>query len=116
MSRLALVAKATNEVLQIIGEGGRFERMDIDPPIRVDCAPAGWDNEAYRVEAVTDFAAPVGKQVTGSPSYTSSDGVTVEVFAVEDIPPPAPEPSPAEKLAAAGLSLADLKALLAEIS
>lgn len=55
---------------------------------------------------------PQGKQRVGEPRYIERKGEIVEEWDLEDIPPPPPEPTPAEKLASLGLSVDDLKALL----
>ncbi len=66
----------------------------------------------YRLVAVRDFAVPDGKQISGAAAY-SYDGTSVsEAFPTEDIPPPPAPPTPAERLAAAGLTVDDLNQLL----
>ena len=69
----------------------------------------------YGLSVAEPFEAPEGKQATGTPSYIEDgNGVVHETYEVEDAPPPPPPPTPAEKLAAAGLTVDDLRALLAE--
>lgn len=56
---------------------------------------------------------PEGKRRLGGPYYVERKGVAiVEEWALEDIPPPPVDPTPAEKLAALGLSVEELKELL----
>ncbi|OEO32760.1 hypothetical protein VW23_009950 [Devosia insulae DS-56] len=55
---------------------------------------------------------PEGKQRVGQPRYVERKGEVVEEWALEEVAPPAADPTPAEKLAAWGLSVDDLKQLL----
>lgn len=71
------------------------------------------DLAPYGLVEAQPFVVPEGKQIAGASSYVEADGVVSEVFEVEDMPPPPAEPTPAEKLANAGLSVAELRALLA---
>lgn len=48
----------------------------------------GWASGDYAVVEVIPFDVPEGKQIVGSPSYAVSDGVVIETYQVEDIPPP----------------------------
>lgn len=67
----------------------------------------------YGLVLAVPFTAPDGKQAIGVASYIADNGTVAEVFEVVDIPAPTPDPTPAEKLAAAGLTVEDLRALLA---
>lgn len=60
------------------------------------------------------FEAPEGKVAVGEPTYTEVEGQVIETYDIEDAPPPPPAPTPAEKLAAAGLTVEELRELLAE--
>lgn len=55
---------------------------------------------------------PQGKQRVGAPRYVERGGEVIEEWDLEDIPPPPPEPTPAERLASLGFTVDDLKALL----
>lgn len=68
---------------------------------------------AYGLAQAAPFSIPEGKQRVGAPAYIEAKGVVSEVYEVEDIPPPPPPPTPTEKLASAGLTVEELKALLA---
>lgn len=60
------------------------------------------------------FAMPERKQAVGAERFERrEDGVVRQVLDLEDVPPPPPPPTAAEKLASAGLSEADLDALVA---
>lgn len=48
----------------------------------------GWTSGDYAVVEVIPFDVPEGKQIVGTPSYAVSDGVVIETYQVEDIPPP----------------------------
>lgn len=72
------------------------------------------DLAPYGLQVAVPFEVPEGKQVVGQASYVEDDGIVSEVFDVEDIPPPPPPPTAEERLAAAGLTVEDLRALLAE--
>lgn len=67
----------------------------------------------YRVEP---FTVPEAKRRVGAQRFErdAATGVVRQVFDVEDIPPPLPEPTPEEKLVQAGLTLADFDALIAK--
>jgi hypothetical protein len=62
------------------------------------------------------FEPPKGKQIVGAPRYQERDGEVAEVYKVEEIPPPPPEPSKEDRLramlAAYELSIADLVELV----
>lgn len=76
-----------------------------------------WGEEelaAYGLARPAPFSVPEGKQRVGEPSFVEIDGAVAEVYAVEDLPPPPPPPTPAEKLASAGLTVEDLRALLTD--
>lgn len=47
----------------------------------------GWSKGGYAVVEVTEFTIPEGKQRAGEASYEISNGVVVESYEVEDIPP-----------------------------
>lgn len=69
------------------------------------------DRKLYRVQP---FAIPDGKQKVGVATYRRVNGKIVEEYDVEDIPPPAPDPTPEEKLANAGLSEAEFDDLISK--
>lgn len=48
----------------------------------------GWTSGDYAVVEVIPFDVPEGKRIVGAPSYAVSDGVVIETYQVEDIPPP----------------------------
>lgn len=62
----------------------------------------------YKLVPLVDFEAPEGKQRAGSPTYAYDGEAVTETCEVEDIP----ALTPTEKLAAAGLTVDDLKTLL----
>lgn len=70
------------------------------------------DLDKYGLKVAAPFVAPEGKQSVGKPRYVEKDGVVSEVFDVEDRPPPAAEPTRAERFdalaASTGLSPDDL--------
>lgn len=72
------------------------------------------DLEPYGLRAVVVQDVPEGKRRIGDPSYVERDGEVIEEWVLEDVPPPPPDPTPAEKIAALGLTRDDLKALLAD--
>lgn len=103
---------------------GRSEEEACEPypvPFQLDVGKAErlvqqgtWSAEeigAYGLLVAVPFSVPEGKQRVGHPSYVEGQGVVSEVYEVEDLPP---SPTPAEKLAAAGLTVEELKALLAD--
>jgi hypothetical protein len=112
MTRLALVSTADNSIISApLPEGGW---VDLPNGARVSPALAGWQGDAdhpYRLLAITDFTVPDGKQIAGAATYAVNGDTVTETFPVEDIPAP-PDLTPAEKLANAGLTVADLKSLL----
>lgn len=63
---------------------------------------------------VIPFSPPAGKVSVGLPTFSEVEGVMHETYAVEDEPPPPPPPTAEEKLAAAGLTVAELRELLAD--
>ena len=107
---------------------GREEARDCDPyPVETAPLAAGrivalvaegvWGTEelaAYGLKVAEPFVAPEGKQRAGASLYVEKKGTVVEVYDVEDIPPPPPEPTAADKLAALGLTKDDLRALLSD--
>ena len=108
-------------------EDGRSEQETCAPypvPFQLDMSKVEqlardgiWSAEelaAYGLAQVVPFSTPEGKQRIGAPSYVEAKGGVAEVFEVEDIPLPPPPPTPIEKLAAAGLTVEELKALLAD--
>lgn len=73
--------------------------------------------EAVGGKLAIPFEVPEGKQIVGEASYTEDGlGTVTETFAVEDIPPPPPEPTVEEKVAAMmnayGLTLAEFRDVL----
>lgn len=111
----------------VIYADGRTEQEDCEPypvPFTLDmakveqlAAEGAWDADAlaaYGLALAVPFVAPEGTQTVGAASYFEADGVVSEVYDVEDIPPPPPPLTAAEKLAAAGLTVDELRALLAE--
>lgn len=110
---------------------GRVAEIDTDPyPVEVMLDPGKvaqllaegvWteaDIEPYGARIAEPFTVPAGKVTTGAPRYVEKAGKVVEVYKVADAPPPPPEPTKAEKLAALlgerGLTLDDLKEALAK--
>lgn len=74
-----------------------------------------WDAaalEPYGLRVAGFQGVPAGKQRVGEPRYVEHGDEVVEEWDLEDIPPPPPEPTPVEKLAALGLSIDDLRSLL----
>lgn len=129
MIRLALIRISDASVVAApIAEGSR---VDLPGVGSVSPAVAGWQGGGvitystpeggseiaeegpaqFALLPVTDFAVPDGKQISGPASYVVDGETVVETAPVEDIPAPVAL-TPAEKLAAAGLTVADLKALL----
>lgn len=105
---------------------GRSEQEDCEPypvPFQLDMGKVErlvrdgvWSADelaAYGLALALPFTVPEGKQRVGAPAYIEAKGVVSEVYEVEDIPPPPPPPTPTEKLASAGLTVEELKALLA---
>jgi hypothetical protein len=73
------------------------------------------EREAVGLFEVTPFTPPQGKQRVGEPSYARDGDRVVEVFAVEDVPPPPTRDDKiARMLAGHGLSVLDLRAALEE--
>lgn len=72
------------------------------------------DLDSYGLKAAQPFVAPDGKQATGEATYVEDGDAVKQVFVVEDIPAPPPPPTPLEKLSSAGLTLDDLRELLAQ--
>jgi len=68
--------------------------------------------QAYGLHIAGKQDVPAGKQRAGEPRYVERKGTIIEEWELEDIPPPPADPTPTEKLAALGLSVADLKHLL----
>lgn len=129
MTRLALIRLSDSSVVTApIPEGSRVELPGIG---FVSPAVAGWqgggqivyiqpsDGPEFAEEGpaqfallpITDFIVPDGKQISGVGTYAVNGESVTETFPVEDIPEPV-ELTPTEKLAAAGLTVDDLKALL----
>lgn len=67
----------------------------------------------YGLRVALTQDVPQGKQRTGAPRYVERKGEIIEEWELEDMPPAPADPTPSEKLAALGLSIADLKALMA---
>ncbi len=72
----------------------------------------GAELEPYGLRIARAAEIPEDKQRVGEPRYVELKGEIVEEWALEDIPPPPAQPTPAEKLALVGLSVSDLKVLL----
>jgi hypothetical protein len=129
MTRLALIRLSDLSVVMApITEGSRVELPGVG---FVSPAQSGWrgggaitystsEGESEVAEEgpaqfglvpIVDFTVPDGKQISGAPTYAVDGEWVVETFPVEDLPEPV-ELSPAEKLAAAGLTVDDLKTLL----
>lgn len=63
-----------------------------------------------------DFSPSKGKRaVSGTERFERVKGKIRQVFDEEDVPPPPPEPTPMEKLAAAGLTAADIESIVADV-
>lgn len=109
-------------------EDGRSEERECDPyPVETAPLAAGkiaalvadgvWGEAelaAYGLKIAEPFVVPDGKRRLAVPRYAEENGVVLEVYEVEDRPPPPPEPTPADKLAALGLTKDELRALLAD--
>lgn len=99
----------------ILKDGALFRgELNLDPRKIAQLVAEGvWTDEDLRRHGLTKaepFVVPEGKVKVGEPRYEKGK----EVYDVEDAPPPPPEPTPAEKLFnATGLTVQDLKQLLA---
>ncbi|CAN7691062.1 hypothetical protein ASC89_27260 [Devosia sp. Root413D1] len=67
--------------------------------------------QAYGLRPAMAVDVPEGKQRVGEPRYVERKNEVVEEWTLEQIPAPAADPTPAEKLAALGLTVEDLRAL-----
>jgi hypothetical protein len=124
MTRLALVRLSDNSIVTApIWEGSR---VDLPGVGSVSPAKAGWrgggelsyeDGQAvegaaqFALLSITDFATPEGKRPSGPATYAVDGDAVIETIPIEDIPAPV-DLTAAEKLANAGLTVADLKTLL----
>lgn len=70
------------------------------------------DLAPYGLRTARAEEVPEGQQRVGSPSYVERDGEIFERWETEKIPSPQADPTAAERLAALGLSVDDLKQLL----
>lgn len=70
------------------------------------------DLAKYGLATAAPFEVPAGKVRIGSPSYVETDEGVVEVYELDDEPPPSPPPTPEEKLEALGLTADDIRTLL----
>lgn len=70
------------------------------------------DLAPYALRVAGSQAVPAGKQRVGEPRYVERGEEVIKEWELEDVAPPPPEPTPAEKLAALGLSVEDLKSLI----
>lgn len=107
---------------QIAYGDGRTEtaEIEVEPYIIEERVPLpvadAWTDEELAERGLyraVRFVTPEGKITIGERRFERVDGVVCEVFDTEDAPPPPPPPTPAEKLAALGLTPEDLRALLA---
>lgn len=69
------------------------------------------DIAPFGLHVAAPFAVPEGKRTVGALRIVEVDGEPAEDYDLEDIPPP-PVLTPAEKLAQANLSVAELRELL----
>lgn len=70
------------------------------------------DLDPYGLKVAVPFTVPEGKRIAGALRLVEVNGTPHEDFDLEDIPPPPPPPTAEEKLAAAGLTVAELRQLL----
>lgn len=94
--------------------------LDIDQVERL-VAAGTWDTTDLTplgLANVEIFVPPAGKIPAGEPTYVERKGRVFEVYQVQDVPPSevVAEPTPLQKLAAAGLTLEDLRAFVREIA
>jgi hypothetical protein len=128
MTKLAIVRIEDGAVLQTFNEG--TPRVDVpEMSVQIHSPVAGWEGAGklvtregpprLRIVSVVEAVIPEGKQPIGEITRTYDDAskTVVENVAIEDIPPPLPEPTRSEKMARLladyGLSRDDLKAELA---
>lgn len=117
MSRLHLIRKSDNSLVGAPFLSGGWIPHPNKPRGKLGSpARAGWEDKAYRVVEVADASAPAeGKRRTGQKqfSYSARTGMVVECYSEEDLPAPRVQ-TDAEKLErTTGLTVAQLKALLA---
>lgn len=107
---------------QLTRMDGTTETITVDPyPVEVTLAAnsalESWSDDelaVYGLAHVVPFVPPEGKQITGDMRLVESNGVVSEDYDVEDIPAPPPPPTALDKLQGLGLTLGDLKELIAE--
>lgn len=103
---------------------GRQESVKVDPytiEVRLsDRAIEGWPEErlrAFGLARPVPFTLPEGRRRIGTRWFEEIAGAVHEMFETEALPPPAPEPTRAEKIARMagdyGLTVEDLKAEIA---
>lgn len=114
--RLHLIRKADNALVgRPIAEGGSVPHPDKPLGRLVSPAREGWEDDTYRVVAITEAPQPKdGKRRVGSVrrAYDTKAGTVVESFVEEDRPA-AVERTDAEKLTGAtGLSIEQIKTVL----
>jgi hypothetical protein len=105
----------------ILKDGQKFESTpQLNPDKVAQLVKDGvWTDEDLAregLEAAEPFQVPEGKVAVGAPTYKLDDktGKWVEERQVEDKPPPPPEPTNEEKLLnSTGLTVQELKELLA---
>lgn len=123
-----VVQQMVNSYTAVYGDGRQIETMcdpyPIDVQMNGDNIRGLYDQGIWslmEVEAVggkiaEPFDVPNGKQTVGSPSYVEKDRVVLQVYKIEDIPPPPEPPMPEDKvgamLATFDLSISDLKSVL----
>lgn len=117
MSRLHLIRKSDSSVIGGPFPGnGWIPHPDKPRGKLASPAAAGWENETYRVVTVVEAPPPAeGKRRTGQArfSYDARNGTVVEGYAEEDIPAPRVLTGVEKIERATGLTIAQIKGLLA---
>lgn len=67
------------------------------------------DMAAMDLAEAVEFEVPDGKVIAGPERFELVDGAWHQVFDIQDVPPPAPDPTPEEKI---GLTEGEIDALL----
>lgn len=111
--------KMVDEAVRHDGEVVKVEPYPLEVQLAATPALALYSNGELAelgLARLVPFVVPEGQHAIGEPIYVEEDGVVSEVYDTEPLPPP-PELvqlTPAEKLAALGLTVDDIRALLAE--
>lgn len=90
MTKIALIDASTVHHVWPPPEGETEIAMRHTLPNGDQISPVilGWSDGAYSIAPVAEFVVPEGKRRVGAPSYAVDDGTAVEIYEVEDIPPP----------------------------